>query len=205
MFTSFLARPTQDDVLVVGLGGGGMVRFLNHQLPATRVDAVEIDPEVVAVARDLFGTRPNGSTNIFTEDALGYLARSEKRYDVIYMDAFLSPGEGTGGEGIPLRLKTIAFLKSLHHDLKPGGAVAFNLIQTASTPDDISAIAEAFPSAYRFNQPATSNLTVIASLKPQVSRSALAATATELDSRDLLGFPLAPLLDFSTPVSPQVP
>src|SRR5215213_9651143 len=46
MFTSYLLRDQQQDVLIVGLGGGGMIHFLRHIDPNVRIDVVEIDPEV---------------------------------------------------------------------------------------------------------------------------------------------------------------
>ncbi|MHC5039145.1 MAG: spermidine synthase, partial [Planctomycetota bacterium] len=85
MFLSYLFRPEHEKVLIVGLGGGGMVHFLNHYFPDLKVDAVEIDPVVVKLADEYFGTRPGPKTRIFTEDAFKYLARAEDKYDVIYM------------------------------------------------------------------------------------------------------------------------
>jgi spermidine synthase len=163
MFASFLFKYPQERVLIVGLGGGSMVRFLNHHFPQTAVDAVEIDPLIVNFADVWFGTGPGPRTRIFTEDAIRYLQRDVGRYDVIYMDAFLEPGADTDSRGIPRRLKTVDFLKSLHHRLTPGGVVAFNLIEQASLARDLQTIGEAFPSTYRFRVPGTRNVTIIAS------------------------------------------
>ena len=44
MFASYLLRDQQKDVLIIGLGGGGMVHFLRRIDPKVRIDAVEIDP-----------------------------------------------------------------------------------------------------------------------------------------------------------------
>src|SRR5262249_44444221 len=40
MFLSYLFRPKQEKVLIVGLGGGSMVHFLKHYDPKVRVDVV---------------------------------------------------------------------------------------------------------------------------------------------------------------------
>ena len=87
LFASFLFRHPQERVLIVGLGGGGMVRFLNHHFTETQVDAVEIDPEVVKIAADYFGTREGERTTIHTEDAFVYLKSLHGPYDAIYMEA----------------------------------------------------------------------------------------------------------------------
>lgn len=183
MFASMLFDESHERVLIAGLGGGGMVRFLNHYFPDTQVDVVEIDPAVVEVAAEYFGTKPGPKTNIFTEDAFVYLAEQHPPYDVIYMDAFLQPPAHSGLEEKTRRLKNVEFLKSLHSQLKPDGLVAFNLIVWEhSTPGDIAAIGEAFPNVYQFGVPGTGNLIVIASMSEfRKTREELQERAAELD------------------------
>lgn len=188
MFGSFLFKQPQERVLVVGLGGGAMVRFLNHHFPAMRVDAVEIDPMVVGLAGELFGTKPGASTRIFTEDAIVYLQRDHGKYDVIYMDAFLEPGMETDARGIPKKLKTVEFLKGLHRQLTPGGVVAFNIAEHPELAGDLEAISEAFPTVFRAIAPGTKNHVVIASPNPErLGREALRMAGKELDLRLQLG------------------
>jgi len=43
MFSSYLFLPRPEHVLIVGLGGGSMVRFLEHHEPDLKIDVVEID------------------------------------------------------------------------------------------------------------------------------------------------------------------
>ena len=57
--------------------------------------------------------RTQKNTKIITEDAFKYFKDNKTRYDVIYMDAFLKPSEGTDATGQPLRLKTTEFYKGL--------------------------------------------------------------------------------------------
>ena len=54
MMAFLLFRPNPRDVLLVGLGGGSMARFIHQRMPKTRVSVVEIDPGVVTVARRYF-------------------------------------------------------------------------------------------------------------------------------------------------------
>jgi len=191
IFGSFLFKHPQKRVLVVGLGGGAMVRFLNHHFPTTEVDAVEIDPVVVALADEFFGTRPSPTTRIFTEDAIQFLQRDHGNYDAIYMDAFLEPGTETDARGIPKKLKTVEFLKSLHRQLTPGGVVAFNIAEHPELPRDLEAIAEAFPTVLTAKAPQTNNHVVIASPDPvKRSMGMLRAAGRNLDRLLLLGFSL---------------
>lgn len=196
MFASMLLKHPQDRVLVVGLGGGSMVRFINHHFPRTRVDAVEIDPVIVSLADEVFGVRPGPRTRIFTEDAIVYLRRNQSRYDVIYMDAFLKPGADTDARGIPQRLKTVGFLRDLHRQLTADGVVAFNLVEHPGLKQDLRTIADAFPATYVFRVPQTLNLTVIASLESGVrSPESLRAAGRDLDAMVDAGFSFRRLVD----------
>jgi spermidine synthase len=196
MFASFLFKNPQERVLIVGLGGGSMVRFLNHHLPQTQVDAVEIDPEIVKIAAEHFGTKPGRRTRIFTEDAFRYLERDHGTYDVIYMDAFLEPGSETDVRGIPKHLKTVRFLKSLQQKLSPGGVVAFNLVDHPGMNRDLRSISEAFPTVRVFRVPGTKNFSVIASPDPAApSAELLRLRGRDLDRTLKTGFSFEGLVD----------
>jgi spermidine synthase len=150
LFTSYLFHSEQEDVLIVGLGGGGMIHFLRRTDPKVRIDAVEIDPLVVRLANKYFGVRTEGTVRIETADGLKFIAETNKKYDAIYMDAFLKPSADTDDTGAPLSLRTRQFYEQLQTKLKPGGVVAFNLNPHAGLQDDIRAISEAFPQTYVF-------------------------------------------------------
>jgi spermidine synthase len=200
MFGSFLFKHPQPRVLIVGLGGGAMVRFLNHHFPETRVDAVEIDPVVVALADELFGTRPHPGTRIFTEDALLFLQHDHGKYDAIYMDAFLEPGDDTDPRGIPQKLKTAEFLKGLHRHLTPGGVVAFNIVEHPGLSRDLESISAAFPVVHTAKAPGTGNHVVIASPDPAGRTSEnLRAAGRALDAALDPGFSFEMLASLLSP------
>jgi spermidine synthase len=182
LFTSYLFRHPQQDVLIVGLGGGGMIHFLRHADPGVRIDAVEIDPLVVKLADEYFGVRSGENVNIVTADGLKFIAESEKQYDVIYLDAFLKPSADTDATGVPLNLRTQQFYKQLQTKLKPGGVAAFNINPHPQMGDDVRAIAEAFAQAYEFQLPRNQGLVVIAStVLERATRPELIRRAAELD------------------------
>jgi len=157
---------------------------------------VEIDPAVVAVAREYFGTMPGPRTRIFTEDGSDFLRRTPERYDLILMDAHLHPSEQTDSEGLPLRLRTAAFLRDLHERLRPGGVVLFNMIEGSGTAAYINNIRAVFPAVEVFRPGWSSNVVVVgASSVSRLSEDELRKRARVLDRRGGYGFSFERLLD----------
>src|SRR5207249_2869524 len=64
MFLSYVFKPKQERVLIVGLGGGSMVHFMKHYDPKAKVDVVEIDPEVAKIAEKYFGIKTEGNVSV---------------------------------------------------------------------------------------------------------------------------------------------
>lgn len=185
MFGSYLLRPKQQRSLIVGLGGGAMVHFLQHYDPQQSVDTVEIDPEIVAAAQKYFGVKANQRVKLYTEDAFVYLKRPTAPYDVIYMDAFLKPTADTDATGVPLRLKTADFLKKdvISH-LKPGGLVVFNINGHPGMNEDIQIIRSVFPQTYQLGVPGAYNFIIVGSMaKTRLSRAQLERNGAALDQR----------------------
>ncbi len=106
--------------LVVGLGGGTLPMFLRKHYPDATIDVVDIDPEVVDVAKKFFGFREDGLMNAHVADGRRFIERSRQPYDVIFLDAF-------GADSIPPRLTTREFLQAVRRAVTPGGVVIGNL------------------------------------------------------------------------------
>ncbi len=200
MFASYLVVPDPQRVLIVGLGGGAMVHFLRHHDPEIEIDAVEIDPAVVAIADRFFDVRSDALTHIHTEDAFDFLNRTTDPYDVIYMDAFLKPSAGTDASGAPARLRSLRFYESLRERVTPDGAIAFNLTTHDGTEDDIDVIREAFPGSVVYRCPPARNLVVIAPIATDADGASAAEPeirkrADTLDGRFGAAFSFHDLLD----------
>ena len=164
MFLSYAHRPEQKKVLIVGLGGGSMVHFLKQSDPALKIDVVEIDPKIIDIADKQFEIRSEGNVKIICQDAFKYLADTNEKYDVIYMDAFLKPSRDTDPNGVPLALKTQHFYQQIEQKLAPDGLVVFNLNPHAGSHDDIAAIAAAFRQTYVYRIPGGLGYVVIGSI-----------------------------------------
>jgi spermidine synthase len=188
MFVShlLLSRPPER-CLLVGLGGGAMVRFLEQHFPSTEIDAVEIDPVVVQIADEWFGTRPGPRIRIATRDGFLYVKEAleaRTRWDVVYMDAFLKPAEDTDSRGQQLRLKTQRFLAQLGRLLSEGGCVVFNMLRGPELEADIRTVGQVFPYV-RVITGWGGNVVVAASFTPPPSVSELERRADALDEQGL--------------------
>jgi spermidine synthase len=106
--------------LVVGLGGGTLPMFLRKYYPEATIDAVDIDPDVVDVAKRFFGFREDEFMNAHVADGRQFIEKSRQPYDVIFLDAF-------GSGSIPAHLTTREFLQAVRCVLTPGGVVVGNL------------------------------------------------------------------------------
>ncbi|HQP48614.1 MAG TPA: fused MFS/spermidine synthase [Spirochaetota bacterium] len=128
---TFFDRDTQEElkVLIIGLGAGAIPRYLRKQYPRMHIDAVEIDPVVVSVARKYFHVQEDPRYKIFTDDGRVFLEKTKKRYDIIFLDAY---GPGDGGiskvEDLPKQLATIEFFGLVKSRLADNGILVSNYI-----------------------------------------------------------------------------
>lgn len=121
--TAGLAIPESvEDLLVVGLGGGAIPKFLARHYPDMRQDLVEIDPDVVRVAREFFEFEPTANMRVFAVDGRLFLREVNRRYDVIILDAY-------GADRIPFHLTTQEFFRLVESRLNPGGVMIMNLYE----------------------------------------------------------------------------
>ncbi|TDG40126.1 hypothetical protein AWZ03_013447 [Drosophila navojoa] len=68
-------RDIQNDVLVIGLGGGGLCSFLHAAYPQTRITAVEIDPIMLEVAEQYFELKQDNRLHVVIDDGLAFVER----------------------------------------------------------------------------------------------------------------------------------
>jgi spermidine synthase/Tfp pilus assembly protein PilF len=141
---------------VMAIGGGGYVfpRYIQANWPGSRIDVVEIDPDVTKAAIEAFGLEKNISINTFTMDARNYVdmlladKRSGKqipKYDFIYEDAF-------NDYSVPYQLVTREFNDKIDEILSDDGAYIINLIDTHESAKFLSAfintLQKTFPNVY---------------------------------------------------------
>jgi len=189
MFTSYLFQQQQASVMVVGLGGGSMIHFLQKYDPKVSIEAVEIDPVVVEMAERYFSVRPKENVKLIVADAFDHLKKTKKKYDTIYMDAFLKPSAETDDTGVPLNLRTQTFYQELQALLTPEGSVVFNINPHAQMQADIATIRASFPQTYVFSLPNSEGVVVVGSLKKErMTAAGLITSGKTMDARFKAGF-----------------
>lgn len=109
-------------VCVVGLGGGRIPLVLHHYLPEVMIDCLELDPVVIEVAAQFFGLQADERLSISLAEGRSYLAGTEVRYDLIFVDAFEAPG------ATPYPLTTQEFYELCCSRLTPSGVVVANFL-----------------------------------------------------------------------------
>lgn len=76
-----------ENVLLLGLGGGAMLRFLRHCLKHIRFEAVEHDAHVIRVANEYFHVGHNGDDIIIEHDEVAeFVANNSNSYDLVLLD-----------------------------------------------------------------------------------------------------------------------
>ena len=73
---------------MIGLGGGTVVKRMWRDYPEMHIDAVELDPDVVDVARRYFALPDDERIRVFVDDGAHFLETSADVYDIVIVDAF---------------------------------------------------------------------------------------------------------------------
>ena len=100
-------------ILLLGLGGGAMLRHLKAYLPEAEVTVVERDPAVIAFARDHFHV----THKVLRADAADIVADARGAYDVVMVDLYDAGGGASLGQ---------QFWDDCAAALRPGGCIAVN-------------------------------------------------------------------------------
>jgi spermidine synthase len=148
----FLFNPNAKDVLFVGGGAfSGPKNFLS-MYSDVRIDVVEIDPDVISAARNYFNLPVDNDGSrlmIYNDDARNFLSKTEKKYDLIILDAFSK-------NYVPFHLMTLEYFQLLDKRLTSDGVIISNNIgsMTGDRSDIVRAvyktISQILPSVYVF-------------------------------------------------------
>lgn len=175
-------------VLFVGLGAGSMPRYLQRFWPDAEIDIVEIDPDIVDVAKKYFRFSETAKLKVHVNDGRVFLKRNPKKYDIIFLDAY------QGGE-IPFHLTTVEFLREVKGRLNKDGVAVSNILAAGSNRFFDSMVVthdEVFPLLHIFKARGSANFIFVATPAANLDLSAVGTEALRLQARkkldlDLLG------------------
>jgi spermidine synthase len=89
MMGFLLFHPEPRNVLMIGLGGGSVTKFVYHRLPAVKTRVVEISPQVLAAARSHFCVPESDQRlQIDIGDGVEYVRNHSASCDVLMVDGY---------------------------------------------------------------------------------------------------------------------
>ncbi|MDQ1280257.1 MAG: hypothetical protein QG670_1520 [Thermoproteota archaeon] len=167
----FLFKDEVKQVLFVGGGGFSVPKKFLQDYPEIIVDVVEIDSDVIQVAKIFFNVTDDPRLTIYNEDGRNYLSHTSINYDLIVLDAYSKTY-------VPFHLMTREFFEIISNRLNEGGAIVSNLITSlvGDTADlfwaEYNTIKQIFPSLYIFHTSSSGagivqNVILVASKNPQ--------------------------------------
>jgi spermidine synthase len=145
-------------IMIVGLGGGTMPMFLRHYYPNATIDVVDIDPDVVNVAREYFGFREDANLRAHVGDGRKFVESVREPYDVVFLDAF-------GTRNVPPHLTTLEFMRAVRRSVTPGGVVIGNIWGRPVNPlydSMVRTYQEVFDDLFVLDVPGTTNKILLA-------------------------------------------
>ena len=122
MMAFLLFQPLPREVLMIGLGGGSMARYIHQRMPGTRTTVVEINAKVLAAARSLFHfPADDARLKVEIADGADYVRDHAESADVLLVDGFDDGKQ-------PAALCTQAFYDAACAALRTGGVMAVNFM-----------------------------------------------------------------------------
>ncbi len=148
-------------ILMLGLAGGTAFRALRHLLPDCRLTAIDIDGEIVDLARKHMSLDELRIEH-HTADAREWLARNKRRFDVVIDDIYLAGSEDVfrphGWDA--------GLMRHLRRAVHPGGLLAINLVtgpgHRAVQSKARRILREAFPVVRNLRSPRAMNEVLVA-------------------------------------------
>jgi spermidine synthase len=136
-----LAHPFPERALILGGGDGGAAEELLKHPSIQRVTLVDIDPDVIDVARHELASIHRGAldderVHVLCEDGDAFVRNCEDLYDLVLLD--LTDPETPAGP-----MYTPEFMAHLQRVLAPGGAVVLHLGAPFYEPEQVRSLVAA--------------------------------------------------------------
>ena len=138
-------------VLIVGGGDGGSAEEVLKHPTVERVTLVEIDAEVIRIAKEHFGAVHNGvfdnpKLNVQIDNGLSFMQGCKEKFDLIVLDLNdpMGPAEA---------LYTTEFFQQCRGALAPGGALTLHIGSPVAQAERVTEISGRLNSVFRIVRP----------------------------------------------------
>lgn len=120
MAGSLLLQPAPERVLMIGLGGGSLPKYLHHHCPQADLTVVEINPHVIALRERFAIPSDSDRFRVVQADGAVFVAGLTTPVDLLMVDGFTYDGQ-------PEALCTPGFYAACALGLSPRGLLVVNL------------------------------------------------------------------------------
>lgn len=164
-----LYRPPESvrRILLLGVGGGAVIRQLQHLVNFESVVAVDIDPVHLQVARQWFGV-DDPRIELIEADAIDWLAQLDQAPFDLVIDDLFGHDEGEPVRAVPLTLDWVMQLKS---HLNPSGLLSVNCVDGSELKRALPSLTDAgFEFGSRWSLSSYENVIATVGVSPLHSR-----------------------------------
>ena len=126
--TGFLQfNPAPLHILIIGLGGGSLVKYCYKHLPVTRITVLESNADVIALRDQFMIPADDVRLQVLHQDAALYLAEmTAESVDVILLDGF-------DANGASVELCSFSFFQDCQRILHNQGVLVMNMADDGET------------------------------------------------------------------------
>jgi spermidine synthase len=149
-------------VLIIGGGDGGSSEEALKHPSVEQVTMVEIDGDVIEVAKTHFhavhqGVFDNPKLRVLVDDGMKFVRETQEKFDLIALDLNdpMGPAEA---------LYSSEFFQQLRHTLAPGGALTLHIGSPVARPERVAQLAQRLNTVFRIVRPYTMYIPLYGSL-----------------------------------------
>ncbi len=179
------AHSAPGKVLIIGGGDGGSSEEVLKHPSVEQVTLVEIDEDVIKVAKEHFESVHNGvfdnpRLRIIVGDGMQFVRNTEDKFDLIALDL-------TDPIGPAAALYSEDFFRQCRKALNPGGALTLHIGSPTAHPERVTELAQRLHRVFRIVRPCTMYIPLYGALwalavcSDQLNPKAF--TANEIDAR----------------------
>lgn len=167
---------SEKDILILGMGTGTYAKQCLNYLPDVKAEGVEIDERITDLAHEYFELPEE--VKVTTYDGRAFLNVSDKKYDVIMVDAYQDIT-------IPFQMSSVEFFELVKEHLKGDGVMVVNMNMRSDSSDGINnwlsdTISSVFDNVYTVDVSGATNRELFASDNPEML-STLKENSEELE------------------------